>query len=653
MTRRATPPPLLGALLLLSLACGGGGDQSPTPPEARESKVTAIEVTPDSAALNALEATRDFEASARDQDGNTMSGVSFDWSVAPDSLASVDESGTVTAEANGTATVEATASGVTGSGKVVVDQKAASLQVSPDSVRFDSVGDTARFDAAVEDANGHPVRHPGLAWSSSDTTVATVDTSGLATAVREGDAVVEASTDGISDTAKVVFPHPSGRLARSFASRGHDRGIPKPNIAASPSRVVVASTIGLTVHTKSGTQLDHEWPNIFFGEFEDARPGDPRLVYDPGSERFFYVAMECGVGGDCSGGAEDTPGRFMLAVSRGPNPSSTGSDDWHKFAIETPSGESAPDEVKPDAPRIGVSRNSVVLVGQMEPIDTEVDYYCFTRLLVLEKSELVSGSASYRERVDIGDSDTAECPGLSPAKVSRESDNHLFLNQQGGSCRLEIWALKDPLGSASVSRTEVPASDAVGDAACSSPDLPNAEQPDTERGLSTAWGRISQPVLRGSDLWAVRMVGLDTDEGERTGTQWLQIRTTGWPGTAETIHSGTVHREGYEFYPAVAATGGGDFAFVFGRSSEREHPSLYYRFSESTWPADSVSSPRLLRRGEASLTSGPTRAETGDRIRFGDWFGAAPDPVDDGVWLVGQYVLEPDTWGLWVGKVAF
>lgn len=195
--------PLAAALLPVGWACGGG-EQQPTPPDEPEPRLTSIEVTPPSAELNALGATRDFDATARDQNGNPMSGVSFSWSMSPDSVGSVDGQGTATAEANGSAAVEAEARGVTGTADLTVDQEVAEVSVSPDSGSIGALGDTLDFDAPLRDANGNPVTDVEPTWTSDDTAVATVDSEGRAVARAEGRTEIEAEAGGARGSGQLV-----------------------------------------------------------------------------------------------------------------------------------------------------------------------------------------------------------------------------------------------------------------------------------------------------------------------------------------------------------------------------------------------------------------------------------------------------------------
>lgn len=190
--------PAVAAVLLAGLLWACGGDPQVTDPGAR---VATVEVLPASAELDALGATRDFEATARDRNGDPISEVTFSWSVSPDSVASVDGDGTVTARANGSATVQAEASGATGAADLTVAQKGTELTISPDSATLWTRGDTRQFEVTAHDARGNLVEDPSIVWGLADGSVATIDSSGRVTAGSEGKTEVIATTRSGSDSA--------------------------------------------------------------------------------------------------------------------------------------------------------------------------------------------------------------------------------------------------------------------------------------------------------------------------------------------------------------------------------------------------------------------------------------------------------------------
>lgn len=187
--------------------------------------LTRIDVEPATDTLRALGATRAFTAVARDQFGAEMPGVQVQWASGAPAVATIDAtSGVVTAVANGTASITASASGVTGGATLVVRQRAASITLvaecvgaavddaeegggSPQAAPCDTLaalGDRVRLVATVRDSLGAPVEAPAITWASDDPGIATVDASGLVTATGNGTVLVRARVDGVEATHAVV-----------------------------------------------------------------------------------------------------------------------------------------------------------------------------------------------------------------------------------------------------------------------------------------------------------------------------------------------------------------------------------------------------------------------------------------------------------------
>ena len=200
---------VLAALLLGPLSCGDGATE-PAPATPPAPLPTTVTVSPESTGLAALGATTQLSAAVRDQNGQAMAGAVVTWASRDAAVATVSGSGLVTAVGNGRATITATVGTASGTATVTVAQEAFSpLELAPDTA---SLGEDARLlspdslliqrpGAAVRllpvgtDANGNALE-PGatVAWSSSDMAVATVDSTGLVTAVAVGAAVVSATS---------------------------------------------------------------------------------------------------------------------------------------------------------------------------------------------------------------------------------------------------------------------------------------------------------------------------------------------------------------------------------------------------------------------------------------------------------------------------
>ena len=184
-TRQATA--LLAAILLATsiAACGGNQDDGPAP--------TTVIVSPASAGLLSLEATVQLTAIVHDQNGQVMSDVAVVWTSSDSVVAAVSPSGLATAMANGTVTVRATVGRVSGSATLAIDQVPANVTVTPDAVNLAAFDQTERMTAIVLDANGHKIEEADEQWETSDTAVASVDASGLVTALGNGSTTVTAT----------------------------------------------------------------------------------------------------------------------------------------------------------------------------------------------------------------------------------------------------------------------------------------------------------------------------------------------------------------------------------------------------------------------------------------------------------------------------
>ena len=170
--------------------------------------VSSVTVAPAEANFAALSDTLRLTAEAFDANGHAVAGAEFSWGTSDDSVAAVDASGLVTAVANGTATITATAGEASGSTTVNVAQVVSSVTVAPAEANFGALGDTLRLTAEAFDANGHAVAGAEFSWESSDSTVATVDASGLVTTMARGSVTITATAGDVSGTSEITVVNP-------------------------------------------------------------------------------------------------------------------------------------------------------------------------------------------------------------------------------------------------------------------------------------------------------------------------------------------------------------------------------------------------------------------------------------------------------------
>lgn len=176
---------------------------------------TSLSVTPAESTIASnqtvqLTATATYSDSSIEDISGTVT-----WKSSDTSIATVSSNGRVTAVKEGNVTITASVAGTAVSDTAAVTVKNAdptSLSLDPDSTKL-LVGTTATLTPSYEPANVN-ASLVNLVWNSSDENVATVDSDGVVTAVREGTATITATVKGTSvkATAKVTVSENSGRI---------------------------------------------------------------------------------------------------------------------------------------------------------------------------------------------------------------------------------------------------------------------------------------------------------------------------------------------------------------------------------------------------------------------------------------------------------
>ncbi len=190
--RRGLTP---SALLAPVLACGGTPPVDPAPPD--PPVATRLEVLPSAVTLFALGDEALLTTRILDQRGRVLAGEPVAWSTDDPAVATVDGtavegSGLVTASGNGATTVTAASGSLDGTAAVAVAQRAVAVEAPPAPDTLRRYGDTVRVAMRAFDGNGHPAPSSALAWTTSDSSVAVVDETGLVTAAGNGSATISA-----------------------------------------------------------------------------------------------------------------------------------------------------------------------------------------------------------------------------------------------------------------------------------------------------------------------------------------------------------------------------------------------------------------------------------------------------------------------------
>ena len=190
----------IGTVLLLAVGCGK--KDSPTKPvQPPAPTVSSISVSPSSATLE-VGGTQQFSASTRSSDGGTVSGVTISWSSSNVSVVTINASGLATAVAAGTATIRATGNGISSTPVAITVSEApvTRITIDPSSAQIMNIDDMRTFTAIAFTRSGTARDNVSFTWTSSDTSIVKINTSGVATAVGTGMATIRAAAEEVTST---------------------------------------------------------------------------------------------------------------------------------------------------------------------------------------------------------------------------------------------------------------------------------------------------------------------------------------------------------------------------------------------------------------------------------------------------------------------
>ncbi len=184
-------------------ACSSGSTDVET-----TATVGSVSITPATTTVP-IGAQTSLQALVQDPSGRPITGTDIFWSVQNPAIATISSAGVVSGVALGSTQAAASVNGKSGIATITVSKiPVASVVVTPPQVDA-SPGDRARLSATVYDATQNPLGDRAITWSTSNAAVATVDSSGMVTAVNTGSATITATADGKNGTATVTVAQAS------------------------------------------------------------------------------------------------------------------------------------------------------------------------------------------------------------------------------------------------------------------------------------------------------------------------------------------------------------------------------------------------------------------------------------------------------------
>ena len=167
-----------------------------------EKKPVSIQVTPPTAKMDKAGMTQTLAATGLDAENNKLPLAAATWSSSDAKVATVDNTGKVTAVGSGVATIKVTQEEVNGAAAVTVEI-AQAVKVEPSEIKIAKADDKPTVKATVVNEKGAPIAGKPVTFAIADPTIATVDATGVITGVKDGSTTLTAAAGTLKAEVKV------------------------------------------------------------------------------------------------------------------------------------------------------------------------------------------------------------------------------------------------------------------------------------------------------------------------------------------------------------------------------------------------------------------------------------------------------------------
>jgi hypothetical protein len=199
--RASSPLSLFAACVLIAAGCTESSGPKVEP-------VATVSIVGNPATLQ-LGSTVTVSAQAKDAAGAVLTGRPFTWSSSSNATATVSPDGLITATGLGPVQITASAEGKSATVTInVIPIPVAQVSVTLSAPQI-NVGQTAQATATVFDGLGRPLTDRQISWSSSQGSVASVNSQGVVTGLTGGGPVsIIATVDGVTGSAPIFVIAP-------------------------------------------------------------------------------------------------------------------------------------------------------------------------------------------------------------------------------------------------------------------------------------------------------------------------------------------------------------------------------------------------------------------------------------------------------------
>lgn len=398
----------------------------------------------------------------------------------------------------------------------------------------------------------------------------------------------------------------------NYTSSGCSCAPPDVQIAVGPTAIDEMTNLEEAVYSTTGTLLNHEnLSSIFL-----APPGslsDPRILYDNLSGRWFASI------------ADISSFTTLLAVSSSSDPLGS----WVVYSLPT-NGSTVSYPVLPDEPYLGVS-STMVSVSRND-YNTTTSLVEGTEYSVLNKSAMLAGQGVAYHSWGPFVGGASYYPNARAVDALTPTDLAYFqlVNPSSYYVSIVMAGVPPALPTMTVTSSLLGAVDSA---------PPPAAQPGTSYTLDTSDGRIQSAVWQNG---IVTTALVDSCNGGLTGCARITQAYT----SNSTIIQDSSWLTNYSFtYVSATVDGAGNILLSVGLSSAILYPSFGTAAILQNEPG--YADGWIVRLGSASWTAA-FACNASDVCRYGDYFGAANDPMSNTVWVAGEYLNTTPLWSTWI-----
>jgi hypothetical protein len=395
---------------------------------------------------------------------------------------------------------------------------------------------------------------------------------------------------------------------------------PDPILCVGPSHILMGINDQIrAAHKADGTTA---WSVSWESFFSSVKPtgayftSDPKVFFDPGSQRYFAVVLY--VNGSV------TKSWWMLAAST--SDQITGSTVWRKWALDPTVAD--PGKFA-DYPGFGFDADAVYITSNMF-----TSSYAYVDLAVIPKAQLLvdTPNPTFTQLVHVTTATGSNAFTIQPAQMLGTGECFLASTTGGSGSTVYVYRVVSPLGLPSLAKAAIPVT------SYSVP--PNAPQSGGGT-IDTLDARMLNAVWQNDRLWCTH----PTSSSSRAAARWYEFNTASWPTTPSVVQSSTVTDSTYYYaMPSVAVDQFDDAVIGFTRTNSSTFPSTAHTSRNVGDPLGTMATPTLDHAGTAHYSG----------TRWGDFSGTVIDPTNGVMfWMLQEYSKGGgDGWGTWVASLS-